>query len=50
MKLRKDDKVFLINKYIKEGLKKKQIIKRLREIDGFEDYIKFTNKYLKCKI
>lgn len=36
---------FLIEKYQKEGLKFKEIQKRLQEIKSFNNYVKFYNKY-----
>lgn len=38
---------FLINKYKNEGLKGKQIYRRLKDIFEFESYIKFAKKYLR---
>ena len=36
----------LIDKYKKEGLKSKDIFKRINNIYEFDNYIKFKNKYL----
>ena len=47
MKLTNQEIKVLISKYISEGLNKKQIKRRLLEMDLFNDYIKFKYKYLK---
>lgn len=50
MKISSTDKKFLITKYQNEGLKFKDIEKRIHEIESFNDYVKFSKRYLKCRI
>jgi hypothetical protein len=50
MKVTNQELKVLINKYQKEGLKKNQITKRIKDLFEFDEYIKFANKYLNKQI
>ena len=50
MKISTNERQILLIKYKNEGLKFKDIEKRINELEKFEDYVKFSKKYLKCQI
>lgn len=46
MTIYQSEKQVLLYKYKKEGLSKKEIERRFKEMMEFEEYVKFAKKYL----